>query len=96
MMKAGFAKAVISPEIGQEMPGMFQKRFGQSVHDDLYATAVVLDDGAVPVAIVGVDALSIKRSMVLEARQQIVARTGLPAGHVMIAASHTHNGGPLA
>jgi len=96
MIKAGFAECVISPEVGQEMPGIFQKRFGQSIHDDLLATALVLDDGAAPVAIVGVDTLSVKRSIVRDARERIAARTGIPAGHVMIAASHTHNGGPVA
>ena len=75
---------------------MMQKRFAQSIHDDLYAAAMVLDDGLTPLAFVGVDSLSIKRSVVLNARQQIAARTGLPAGNVMVAASHTHNGGPLA
>lgn len=96
MIKAGFAQTVITPDVGQEMPGMLQKRFAQSVHDDLYAAAMVLDDGETPVAFVGVDSLSIKRSVVLSARQQIADGTGLPAGNVMVAASHTHNGGPLA
>ncbi|MDP6778653.1 MAG: hypothetical protein QGI83_18005, partial [Candidatus Latescibacteria bacterium] len=96
MIKAGFAEAVITPEIGQEMPGGIQKRFAQSVHDDLFATAMVLDDGQSPVAIVGIDALSVKRSVVLSAREQIGNRTGIPPAHVMVGASHTHNGGPIA
>ena len=96
MTKAGFAEAAVTPEIGQEMPGGLQKRFAQSMHDDLYATAMVLDDEKTPVAIVGIDALSVKRSVVLTAREQIGARTGLPPENVMVAASHTHNGGPIA
>ena len=96
MVKAGLAQTVITPEIGQEMPGGIQKRFAQSVHDDLYATAMVLDDGETPVAIVGIDALSVKRSVVLSAREQVGTRTGIPPANVMVAASHTHNGGPIA
>jgi hypothetical protein len=48
------------------------------------------------VAFVGVDALSIKRSVVQAAREHAAAATGIPAGSIMVAASHTHNGGPLA
>ena len=93
-IKAGFAQAVITPELGSEMPGMGQKRFADSVHDDLYATAMVLDTGQGAVALVGVDALSVKRSMVLATREEVEERTGIPGDHVMVAASHTHNGGP--
>ena len=96
MTKAGFAEATITPEVGQEMPGMLQKRFGKSIHDDLFVTAMVLDDGIAPVAFVGVDSLSVKRSVVLSARQQIAAHTAIPAENTMVGASHTHNGGPLA
>ena len=96
MIQAGFGQNVITPEVGAEMPGQIQKQISQGAHDDLLANAMVLDDGTTQLVLAGIDALSIKRSTVLEARKQIEAATGIPAGHVLISASHTHHGGPTA
>lgn len=93
MTTAGFAQEDITPAVGTEMPGMLQKRFGESVHDPLLVTAMVVHDGTRSAAIVGVDALSVKRSVVQRARERIAAATGIPGDAVMVGASHTHNGG---
>ena len=96
MIQVGFGQCVITPEIGAEMPGGINKRLSQSVHDDLLVNAMVMDDGDTQLVLAGIDALSIKRSVTLNARQQIAGATGIPAHNVSIAASHTHNGGPIA
>ena len=96
MIKVGFGQRVITPEIGAEMPGSISKRFAQNVHDDLLVNAMVVDDSDTQLVLVGLDALSIKRSTTLNARGQIADATGIPADNVLIAASHTHNGGPIA
>ena len=96
MIQVGFGQHVITPEIGAEMPGGISKRFSHHVHDDLLANAMVMDDGDTQLVLAGLDALSIKRSTTLSARQQIADVTGIPVANVLIAASHTHNGGPIA
>ncbi len=96
MIQAGCMRIDITPELGAEMPGSMQKRFAKGVHDPLFAHAMVLDNGEAAVALVGLDALSVKRSIVTKAREMISERTDVPASHVMVAASHTHNGGPIA
>ncbi|MBI1929900.1 hypothetical protein HYR99_37315 [Candidatus Poribacteria bacterium] len=96
MIQAGFGQRTITPALGAEMPGGINKRFSQGVHDALLANAMVLDDGTTQLVLVGIDALSVKRSITLKARKRIEDATGIPAGNVMIAASHTHNGGPIA
>ena len=96
MIQVGFGQCVITPEIGAEMPGGINKRLSQSVHDDLLVNAMVMDDGDTQLVLAGIDALSIKRSVTLNARQQIADATCIPAHNVSIAASHTHNGGPIA
>jgi hypothetical protein len=93
-MQAGFASADITPAIGREVPGGFSKAFSTNIHDPLLATAVVIGDGETRVALVGLDNLSVKRSVVQAARRAIEARTGIPGPNVMVGASHTHNGGP--
>jgi len=66
------------------------------VLDDLYAKAAVLDDGTTRVALVVCDLITLPRATVLEARTLIEAQTGIPAGHVMLSATHTHTGPSLS
>jgi len=93
-MQVGFACADVTPPIGREVPGGFCKAFSRSIHDPLLATACVIGDGETRVALVGLDNLSVKRSVVQRARGMIEELAGIPGGHVMVGASHTHNGGP--
>lgn len=93
-MLIGFGRANITPSYGMEVPGGMSKRYTQGVHDELWASACVLDDGEETVALVGVDALSIKHSTCEQARAMIEEAVDVPPEHVMFGASHTHSGGP--
>ncbi len=93
-MQVGFAAADVTPPVGREVPGGFSKAYSRSFHDPLLATAVVIADGDERVALVGLDNLSVKRSVAQAARGMIEERTGISGSHVMVGASHTHNGGP--
>ena len=74
------------------MAGYYFARGSEDVIDDLYAKAAVLDDGSTKVALVVCDLITLPRTTVLEARQLIEQQTGIPGGHVMISATHTHTG----
>lgn len=94
--KAGFAEKDITPKPGMEQPGGYGKSLNSgNVHDSLKARAAVFDDGSNIVAIVGIDASSIGDYLVSDIRKQIEKNTGIPANAILIAASHTHSGGPL-
>jgi len=95
-MEVGFACADITPPLGSVIPGGFHPRFATGVHDPLLATAAVFSEGNVKLAIVSVDALSIKSSIVAIARSIAEERIGIPKSHILVAATHTHNGGPIA
>ncbi len=93
--KTGFAERDITPEVGMEVPGGYGKSFSKKIHDPCKARAVVFDDGKQRVALVGLDALVVPRSLVVEARALITKRCGIPGEAVMIGASHSHSSGPV-
>src|SRR6266851_2330984 len=96
MLQVGFGVADITPDKGAEMPGGFSKRIGKGVLDKLLAAACVVHDGEKTAALVGIDSLFITRPTVEIARRAIQKATKIPGEHVLIGASHTHTGGPIA
>jgi neutral ceramidase len=94
-LKAGFGTVDITPEVGASIPGGFGPNPSKGVRDPLYAVACVVTDGTTPVALVGVDELFIGKHTVQQARERIQKNTGIPGANVLVAASHTHSGGPI-
>jgi neutral ceramidase len=76
--RAGFAERDVTPEVGMEAPGGYGKAYLKSVHDSCKVRASVFDDGRSRVAIVGLDALGVRRDTVVNARRAIRERTGIP------------------
>jgi neutral ceramidase len=93
-MLTGFAELDISPEIGMEQPGGYGKSFHKTFHDPCKVRAVVFNDGEKRVAIVGIDALMVHRSLVLSVREKVQTRCGIPSESILISASHSHSSGP--
>ncbi|MDE3096356.1 MAG: neutral/alkaline non-lysosomal ceramidase N-terminal domain-containing protein [Chloroflexota bacterium] len=90
---AGAAEVVITPPVGTALDGYGGRTGGSvAVHDDLHARAIVVDDGVTQAAIVGCDLIGVDRRLVAAARERASAATGIPAAHIMIAATHTHAG----
>ncbi|NBV84906.1 MAG: hypothetical protein EBS01_01275 [Verrucomicrobia bacterium] len=92
-IRVGFAERDITPEIGMEVPGGYGKSFAKRIHDPCKARATVFDDGQHRVALVGLDALIIRRESVLEVRAEIRRKCGIET--VLIGASHSHSSGPV-
>jgi hypothetical protein len=96
MVQVGFGVGDITPAAGMEMPGGFFRQVGKGALDRLLAVACVVHDGKTPIALVGIDTLFITRPTVDAARRAIQKETSIPGDNVLIGASHTHTGGPVA
>jgi hypothetical protein len=93
---AGVARGIITPPVGIRMCGYtVQEDCSRSVERDLTATALVLSDGQTKVALMACDILFIQSPHVEAIRERIGRRLGIPPGHVLINASHTHLGPTL-
>ena len=91
-LRAGVAKVDITPAEtdGVMVTGHRRKVFG--VRDPLRAGVLVLDDGETRAAIVTLDTIGAWDEMVMLARQRIEKQADVPAGNIMVAASHNHSG----
>ncbi len=89
----GAAAEIITPPIGCQMAGFdARKGVAQSIHDDLYARAMVLDDGVTRVALISVELLGVDKPFAGKVRAAVEDRTGIPSANIVIAATHTHCG----
>ncbi len=95
MIHTGFASVCITPPSGKEIPGLLQRRVALGVKDDLFARAVVIDDGTRCAALVQTDAIVVPDEVVAAARKQAQALCGIRGKNCLIAATHTHSGGPV-
>lgn len=91
-LQIGTGSSVITPFLDQPLAGYYYPRFAEGVHDDLYAKAIVFDDGRERMVWVACDTISVARSAVDDARSRIQKQLGIPPDHVLISAIHSHTG----
>ena len=95
-LKAGSASANITPPLGTRIPGGFRPRYAENVDDELFAKAVVIDNGTTRIAIVTCDLIAIPEKIADAAKARIADRCDIPAAHVMVNATHTHTAVAIA
>lgn len=93
---AGAARVDVTPPRGTPMAGYYSARASEGTLDPLHATALVLEKDGTRVALVSLDLIGTTFGVVAEARTRIEKQTGIPAGHVMISATHSHTGPVLS
>src|SRR6516165_6011795 len=96
MLYVGFAETDVTPKLGSQSPGGMQARRLNEVHDPLEIVAMVVKGEAATIALVGVDTLFISEEATARAREAITRAIKIPGSHVLVGASHTHGGGPVA
>ena len=88
-LRAGAARISITPP-----PGIFpykvpRERDFVGVHDDVFARALVLDDGATRAAIVTLEVTQVPQPEAMVA--DVAKAAGVAPDHVLVIATHTHN-----
>src|SRR5262245_43542662 len=78
------------------MAGYYSTRLNEGTLDPLYATALVIEKDGTRAALVSLDLIATTFGVVTEARALIEKATGIPGGHVMISATHSHTGPVLS
>jgi len=89
--RAGAAAVKITPSLDRTVyiAGYEGNRIAESVHDDLWARALVLDDGKTRFAVVACDLIGLSNPRVRRIRERIRA---VPKENVLITATHVHSG----
>jgi hypothetical protein len=92
-LRIGLSEIVITPPVGVRLSGYGDRTAASTgVLDDLYAKAVVFDNGDRRLALVVCDLLGLGRPVVAAIRDAVRKHTGMEASDVMVTATHTHCG----
>ena len=103
-LSAGVARVTITPPIGIPMIGFAGRGPASGIHDDLTATALVLEGpaaqlsgdglgaGVSRLAVIACDLLFLRSEEIGAVREAVGRLTDVPPDHVVIACSHTHYG----
>ena len=92
-LRAAFAERDITPPLGTQLAGWLDvPRPAEKVRDPVYARIAVLENDGARVAFIALDLLSIRGSDVIDIRQRVESTANIPAGNLMIAATHNHAG----
>jgi hypothetical protein len=90
---AGAATTDITPSHSQFLFGYPHiSRYSTGVHDPLLSSALFLSDGKTSVLWVANDVIYVSRATARRVRERIQAKTGVPAAHILVTATHTHSG----
>lgn len=94
-LKVGVGAIVINPPLDVPLAGYYYARTPEGIHDDLYAKALVFEDGSEQIALVACDLVRLPRGAVEDARLRIRKSLGIPPDHILVTATHSHTGPQL-
>lgn len=92
-LRAGAARVDITPDKDAAllMSGYAGRTEGhKGIHDNLYARALVLDDGAAQVALVTCDLIGFPHALWEKIVERVSRETGISVPHILLAGTHTH------
>ena len=92
-LRAGAARRSIVPPFPTQMGGFFDRTTNfEGVHDELFARALVLDNGTTRLALIGSDLIAMDADLVQQVRDAVTDATGIPGVNLLICCTHNHSG----
>ncbi|MEN6544745.1 MAG: hypothetical protein ABFE07_01755, partial [Armatimonadia bacterium] len=91
-LRAGAARACITPPLGTHLCGFFSDRLAEDVGDDLFAKALVLANDDTAIAIVVCDLIAAYKPDFDRAKARAHELTGIPVENIFMSCTHTHYG----
>jgi hypothetical protein len=92
VLTVGVSSASINPPVGAYIAGDRQNRKFTSIHDTLYAKAVVFTKGNEQLAIVTLDCIGLLYPDVQRIRKRAAELCGFDESRIIISSTHTHSG----
>jgi neutral ceramidase len=92
-LKASKGRVIITPSTGTPMAGNVRlDNLSRGVHDDLYCSILILNDGSTKVCLMGFDLIGLEYTTCNEIKNSIEKVTDIPASNIVMWATHTHSG----
>ncbi len=92
-LKAGVARANVTPPVGMLMSGYASRTTpAEGIHDELNTVAVYLTDGEMEAALITTDIISANAEGVARVREACTAACGVPSENILVAFAHNHGG----
>lgn len=89
-LRVGVAEEDITPPVGFPIAGYYHERLADGTIDPLKAKAIVFRDANAESALVVCDLIGIATDLSQIVRKQASEKTGIPATHIVISATHSH------
>ena len=94
-IRAGAWSTCITPPHDISLAGGFTKIEPEEILDDLFANALVIDDGKTEAAVISADVCFIPDSVVFDVIDGINDKCGIKKENIIVTATHTHKGPEL-
>src|SRR5688572_19054945 len=90
-LEAGEGVVDTTPPLGIELGGFHGQRPIKGIRQPAAARALVLRVGSEMAAVISLDSLIVSPAMSARVRQRVAEKTGIPAAHTRLCATHTHS-----
>lgn len=91
-MKISHTEKIITPKLGTRLAGYGTNDVSYAKLDDLYLSALMLDNGQRKAVILGYDLLGIEDYAIKQIRKEVAALFGGAPSDVILSCTHTHSG----
>ncbi len=91
-LRAGAARESIVPPFPTKMGGFFDRLDNfKGVHDEIFARALVLDNGKTQIVVIGSDLINVSADITARVRENLARDLLIPVQNVLVSSTHNHS-----